>query len=62
MADKELQEKAERYCELLAVYDGWLQVLETMTKKIAETRKELVFLEDELEKSGAIIKDVEIKE
>ena len=47
MDEKELQEKAERYCELLAVYDGWLQVLETMTKKIAETRKELVFLEDE---------------
>ena len=61
MVDKELQEKAERYCELLAVYDGWLQILETMTKKIVETKKELLFLEGELEKSGAIIKDVEIE-
>ena len=61
MVDKELQEKAERYCELLAIYDGWLQILETMTKKIVETKKELLFLEGELEKSGAIIKDVEIE-
>ena len=62
MVDKELQEKAERYCELLLVYDDMLQVLETVTKKIAETRKELVFLEKDLEENGAKIKDVEIKE
>ena len=61
MNEQELREKAERYCELLLVYDNMLQVLETVTKKITETRKELVFLEKELEESGAKIKDVEIE-
>ena len=61
MDEKELREKAERYCELLIVYDEILQVLETVTKKITETRKELVFLEKELEENGAKIKDVEIE-
>ena len=62
MDEKELREKAERYCELLIVYDEILQVLETVTKKITETRKELVFLEKELEENGVKIKDVEIEE
>ena len=61
MNEQELREKAERYCELLIVYDNMLQVLETVTKKITETRKELVFLEKELEENGAKIKDVEIE-
>ena len=61
MNEQELREKAERYCELLIVYDDMLQVLETVTKKITETRKELVFLEKELEENGAKIKDVEIE-
>ena len=61
MDEKELREKAERYCELLIVYDDMLQVLETVTKKITETRKELVFLEKELEENGVKIKDVEIE-
>jgi|TARA_Y100000310_G_scaffold320828_1_gene377674 hypothetical protein len=61
MDEKELREKAERYCELLIVYDEILQVLETVTKKITETRKELVFLEKELEENGVKIKDVEIE-
>tara|TARA_R110000824_G_scaffold357871_1_gene545415 strand:+ start:28 stop:216 length:189 start_codon:yes stop_codon:yes gene_type:complete len=61
MNEKELREKAERYCELLIVYDDMLQVLETVTKKITETKKELVFLEKELEENGAKIKDVEIE-
>ena len=61
MNEQELRETAERYCELLIVYDEMLQVLETVTKKITETRKELVFLEKELEESGAKIKDVEIE-
>ena len=61
MNEQELREKAERYCELLIVYDDMLQVLETVTKKITGTRKELVFLEKELEENGAKIKDVEIE-
>ena len=59
MDNKELQENAERYCELLIVYDEMLQVLETVTKKITETRKELVFLESKLREAGAKIKEVE---
>ena len=61
MDEKELRQKAERYCELLIVYDDMLQVLETVTKKITGTRKELVFLEKELEENGAKIKNVEIE-
>ena len=61
MNEQELREIAERYCELLIVYDDMLQVLETVTKKITETKKELVFLEKELEANGAKIKDVEIE-
>ena len=61
MDEKELREKAERYCELLLIYDDMLQVLETITKKITEIRKEMVFLEKELEENGVKIKDVEIK-
>jgi len=60
MDEKELQENAERYCELLIVYDNMLQALEKVTQKIAETRKELVYLEKILEDNGAQIKDVEI--
>jgi len=58
---KELQENAERYCELLVVYDNMLQVLEKVTQKITETKKELVYLEDVLQENGAVIKDVEIE-
>ena len=58
---KELQENAERYCELLVVYDNMLQVLEKVTQKITETKKELVYLEDVLQENGAVFKDVEIK-
>ena len=60
MDEKELKESAERYCELLIVYDNMLQAMETVTKKITETRKELIFLEDVLQKSGVKIKDVEV--
>jgi hypothetical protein len=60
MDEKELRENAERYCELLIVYDNMLQALEKVTQKIAETRKELVYLEKILEDNGAQIKDVEI--
>ena len=61
MDEKELRERAERYCELLLIYDDMLQVLETITKKITEIRKEMVFLEKELEENGVNIKEVEIK-
>ena len=60
MDAKELQEKAERYCELLVVYDNMLEALDSITKKITQTRKEILFLEDVLEKNGATIKDVEV--
>ena len=45
MDEKEIKEKAERYCELLILYDNLLQTLEAVTKKISATRNELVFLE-----------------
>ena len=61
MDEKELKENAERYCELLIVYDNMLQVLEKVTQKITETKKELVYLEDVLQENGAVIKDVEIE-
>ena len=61
MDEKELRERAERYCELLLIYDDMLQVLETVTKKITEIRKEMIFLEKELEENGVTIKDVEIE-
>lgn len=60
MDAKELQENAERYCELLVVYDNMLEALDSITKKITQTRKEILFLEDVLEKNGATIKDVEV--
>ena len=61
MDEKELKENAERYCELLIVYDNMLQVLEKVTQKITETKKELVYLEGVLQENGATIKDVEIE-
>ena len=60
MDEKELRENAERYCELLIVYDNMLQALEKVTQKITETRKELVYLEKLLRDNGVQIKDVEI--
>ena len=60
MDDKELQANAERYCELLMVYDNMLQALEKVTQKITETKKELVYLESVLQENGVQIKDVEI--
>ena len=60
MDEKELQVNAERYCELLMVYDNMLQALEKVTQKIMETKKELVYLEDVLQENGVQIKDVEI--
>jgi recombinational DNA repair ATPase RecF len=59
MDEKELREKAERYVELLSSYDNYVKAMEKVLQKIAETRKELLFLEKELEEAGAKIKDVE---
>ena len=59
MDEKEIKENAERYVELLSSYENYMQALEKVVKKVTETRKELVFLEGELEKAGAKIKDVE---
>ena len=61
MNEKELKENAERYCELLMVYDNMLQIFEKVTQKITETKKELVYLEGVLQENGAVIKDVEIE-
>ena len=59
MDAKELQEKEERYVELLSSYENYMKALEKVTNKVIETRKELVFLEGELEKAGAKVKDTE---
>ena len=59
MDEKEIKEIAERYVELLSSYNTYMEALEKVTQKVIETRKELVFLEGELEKNGAKIKDVE---
>ena len=60
MDEKELRENAERYCELLIVYDNMVQALEKVTQKIIETKKELVYLEGVLQENGVQIKDVEV--
>ena len=39
-----------------------LEALETITNKITQTRKEILFLEELLQENGVKIKDVEIKE
>ncbi len=59
MDEKELQENAERYAELLIAYEHYMTAMEEVTKKVIETRKELVFLESKLKEAGAKIKDVE---
>tara|TARA_B100000745_G_scaffold297889_1_gene245548 strand:+ start:67 stop:246 length:180 start_codon:yes stop_codon:yes gene_type:complete len=59
MDEKELKAKAERYVELLSSYDQYVEAMEKVVQKITETRKELMFLEEELEKAGTKIKDVE---
>ena len=59
MNEKKLKEDAQRYVELLSSYQEYMKAMEQITKKVIETRKELVFLESQLEKAGAKIKDVE---
>ena len=62
MDEKEIQVNAERYCELLLVYDNMLGALDKVTQKLTQTRKELIYLEDVLQKNGVKIKDVEVEE
>ena len=59
MDDKELKQHSERYVELLIAYEHYMTALEEITKKVMETRKELVYLETELKKAGVKIKNVE---
>ena len=59
MDEKKLKETAERYVELLSSYNTYMEALEKVTQKVIETRKELVFLEGEIEKAGGKIKNVE---
>ena len=59
MSEEKLKKTGERYVELLSSYNTYMKMLEKITQKVVETRKELVFLEGELEKAGAKIKDVE---
>ena len=59
MSEEKLKNTAERYVELLSSYNTYMEALEKVTQKVIETRKELIFLEGELEKAGAKIKDVE---
>ena len=61
MDEKEIQVNAERYCELLLVYDNMLEALEKITQKLTQTRKELIYLEDVLQENGVKIKDVEVE-
>ena len=61
MDKKEIQVNAERYCELLLVYDNMLEALDKVTQKLTQTRKELIYLEDILQKNGVKIKDVEVE-
>jgi hypothetical protein len=59
MDEEELKKTAQRYVELLSSYESYMEAFEKITKKVIETRKELVFLEKELESAGVKIKDVE---
>lgn len=59
MSAKKLKDSAERYVELLSSYNTYMEALEKVIQKVIETRKELVFLEGEIEKAGGKIKNVE---
>ena len=59
MDEKEIQVNAERYCELLLVYDNMLGALDKVTQKLTQTRKELIYLETKLKEADVKIKDVE---
>jgi recombinational DNA repair ATPase RecF len=59
MDDKEIKQQSERYVELLVAYEHYMTAMEEITKKVMETRKELVFLESKLKEQGVKIKNVE---
>ena len=58
MEKNEIRENAERYVELLSSYSGYTGVLNKVVKKINETRKELIFLEDLLD----VLDELDIQE
>ena len=51
MSKEKLKENAERYVELLSSYNTYMEALEKVIQKVIETRKELVFLEGEIEEN-----------
>ena len=59
MVDKEIKQHSERYVELLVAYEHYMTAMEEVTKKVMETRKELVYLETKLREAGVKIKNVE---
>ena len=59
MDEKKLKETAERYVELLIAYEHYMTAMEEVSKKVVETRKELVYLETKLREAGVKIKNVE---
>ena len=59
MNDKEIKQHSERYVELLVAYDHYMTAMEEVTKKVMETRKELIYLETKLKEADVKIKDVE---
>ena len=59
MDDKEIKQHSERYVELLVAYEHYMTAMEEVTKKVMETRKELIYLETKLKESDVKIKDVE---
>ena len=61
MDEKKLKEISERYVELLSSYNTYMEALEKVTQKLTQTRKELIYLEDILQKNGVKIKDVEVE-
>ena len=59
MDEKKLKEISERYVELLIAYEHYMTAMEEVSKKVVETRKELVYLETKLREAGVKIKNVE---
>ena len=59
MNDKEIRQHSERYVELLVAYEHYMTAMEEVSKKVVETRKELVYLETKLREAGVKIKNVE---
>ena len=59
MDEKEIKEHSERYVELLGDYTVLLGALDKILKKITAARKEIMFLEEKLQKNDVTIKDTD---